>query len=216
MKPAAELVDLDWNPSNLIGLQRALRLAYNETDAACDSHRHPFFATRNRAYGLGYNRWLAVDYYLKQACELGWIKGITSTWVPLGGIGGLCVMEMRGAYTSVLAVHLQEASETPRDSDYRYDKRLMNEKNPMLQGFEDPEDASQLLNLLLVHGDKTPDFAELRAYDDPKKKGSFTPFTANIMAGAAIVSPADSEAVPEPNVALIPGTHDQRKPSTGA
>lgn len=216
MKPAAELVASDWTPANLIGIQRALRLAYNETELACDPNRHPFFATRNRAYGLGYNRWLAVDYHLKQACESGWIKGISASWVALGGKGSLCVMELRGAYTSVLAVHLQDASEPPRDSDYRYDKRVMNEKNPMLQGFEDPEDSSHLLNLLLVHGDKTPDFAELRAYDNPEKRSSYTAFTANIMAGAPIISPADSEAVPEPSVALIQGNQIQRKPSTGA
>lgn len=216
MKTAASLVQLDWTPQNIIGIQRALRVAYNSVADACDPKRHSFYDTTNRAYGVGYARWLAVDFHLKQACDAGSIKGITAHWIQLGGKGGLCALELRGTYTSVLAIHLQEADETPRDSDYRYDKRVSNEKYPWFAGFEDPVAPEQLLNLLLVHGDKNAEFAELRAYDNPDKRASYTSFTSNIMAGAALPAHDDSEKVPEPSVALIQGVAEQKKPTTGA
>lgn len=216
MTTASSLVQLDWTPQNILGVQRALRVAYNSAADACDSKRHTFYDTRNRAYGIGYARWLAVDFYLKQACDVGWIKGVTGSWVELGGIGGLCVLELRGQYTSVLAIHLKDSDETPRDSDYRYDKRVSNEKNPLLAGFEELESASQLLNLLLVHGDKNAEFAELRAYDDPNNRASYTSFTGNIMAGAALPTRDDNETVPEPSVELLKPTADQIRPTAQA
>lgn len=216
MQTASSLVQLDWTPQNLIGIQRAIRIAYNSVADACDPKRHAFYDTINRAYGLGYARWLAVDFHLKQACDAGSIKGITAHWIQLGGKGGLCALELRGAYTSVLAIHLQESDETPRDSDYRYDKRVSNEKYPLLAGFEEPEAPDQLLNLLLVHGDKNAEFAELRAYDNPDKRASYTAFSGNIMAGAALPTHGDSETVPEPSVALIQGVAEQKKTSTQA
>lgn len=216
MSNAATLVQQDWTPSNLMGLQRALRMAYNSVTDACDSRRHAFYDTQNRAYGVGYARWLAVDFYLKQACDAGWLTGIAAEWIPLGGKGGLCVLELRGRYTSVLAIHLQKPDETPRDSDYRYDKRVSNEKYPLLEGFEQLEAPSQLLNLLLVHGDKNAEFAELRAYDDPDNRASCTSFTGNIMDGAPLPVVDDIEVVAEPNVALIKSAAEQAKPSSGA
>lgn len=216
MQKAAALVQQDWTPSNLMGLQRALRMAYGSVADACDPRRHAFYDTQNRAYGVGYARWLAVDFYLKQACDASWLSGITAEWVPLGGKGSLCAMELRGLYTSVLAIHLQEPDETPRESDYRYDKRVSNERYPLLAGFEQLEAPSQLLNLLLVHGDKSAEFAELRAYDDPDNRASFTSFTGNIMAGALLPVADDSEAVAEPSVALIKPAAEQAKPSSGA
>lgn len=222
MQTANSLVQLDWTPQNLIGIQRALRLAYNAVADACDPKRHAFYDTPNRPYGVGYNRWLAVDYHLLQACNAGWISGISAHWVSLGGKTGtpLSTLELRGAHTSVLALHLREPDELPRDSGYRYDQRVSNEKYPLLTGFVDPHEAAdapkQLLSLLLVHGDKNAEFAELRAYDDPDNRASYTSFTNNIMAGAALPASNDSEAVSEPSVALIQGVADQKKPSTGA
>lgn len=216
MQKAAVLVQQDWTPSNLMGLQRALRMAYGSVADACDPRRHAFYETRNRTYGVGYARWLAVDFYLKQACEAGWLTGIAAEWVPLGGKGSICALELRGLYTSVLAIHLQEPDETPRDSDYRYDKRVSNEKYPLLAGFEEFEAPSQLLNLLLVHGDKDAEFAALRAYDDPNNRSSFTSFSANIMVGAPLPVADDSEAVAEPSVALIAPAAEQKKLSSGA
>lgn len=216
MKSAASLVQLDWTPRNIIGIQRALRAAYNETASVCDPNRHAFFNTPNRPYGLGYNRWLAVDYHIKQACEIGWINGIAAKWVPLGGKGGLCALELRGSYTSAVAVHLQQPEETPRDSDYRYDKRLSNERYPLLAGFEQFGEPDQLLNLILVHGDKDAEFAELRAYDNPDNRASYTSFTGNIMAGMPLTNYDDSEIVPEPNVALLKQVTEQKNPSIRA
>ncbi len=131
----------------------------------------------------------------------------------------LSTLELRGAHTSVLALHLREQDELPRDSGYRYDQRVRNEKYPLLTGFVDPHQAQdapkQLLSLLLVHGDKNAEFAELRAYDDPDIRSSYTSFTNNIMAGVALPAANDSEAVSDPSVALIQGIANQ-KPSTGA
>jgi hypothetical protein len=134
----------------------------------------------------------------------------------LGGKGGLCTLELRGTFTSLLVVHIQEPDETPRDSDYRYDKRVSNERYPLLAGFEQIEPSDQLLNLTLVHGDKNAEFAELRAYDDPNNRASFTSFTSNIMAGAPLPVVDDSETVPEPSIALIQPAAEQRKPLSGA
>jgi len=222
METAKSLVQLDWTPQNLIGIQRALRLAYNAVADACDPKRHAFYDTPNRPYGIGYNRWLAVEYHLHQACNAGWIQGIAAHWVSLGGKAGtpISTLELRGLHTSVLALHLREQDELPRDSGYRYDQRVNNEKYPLLTGFVDPHESpqasTQLLNLLLIHGDKNAEFAELRAYDDPENRASFTTFTENIMAGAALPASGDNEPISEPNVALIQGVADQKKPSTGA
>lgn len=215
MQKASTLVRQDWTPTNLMGLQRALRKAYASVADACDPRRHAFYGTRNRAYGVGYARWLAIDFYLKEACDAGWLPGITAEWISLGGKGGLFAMELRGLYTSVLAIHLQDLDETPRESDYRYDKRVSNERYPLLAGFEEMEAPSQLLSLLLVHGDKNAEFAELRAYDDPRNRASYTPFTGNLMEGAPLPVGDDSEAVAEPNVALIKPAEQQTKPSDG-
>lgn len=217
MEAVSSLVRLDWTPKNLIGIQRTLRIAYNAVDDVCDVRRHPFFATPNRAYGVGYNRWLAIDYHLKQACDSGVLSGITASWIPLGGKGGLQALELRGAFTSVLAIHLQDPDETPRDSDYRYDKRVSNERYPLLAGFEQTEETpGQLLNLLLVHGDKNAEFAFLRAYDDPDNRASCTPLTENLMAGAALPADTGTESVPEPSIALIEVAAAMKTPSTGS
>lgn len=222
MEPvAATLVRHDWTPQNLIGIQRALRVAYNAVEDACDPRRHPFYASRNRPFGVGYNRWLAVDHYLEHACAANWIQGITAHWISLGGSTGtpLSTLELRGTYTSVLALHLREPDELPRDSGYRYDKRVSNERYPLLTGFVDPYESpapDQLLSLLLVHGDKNAEFAELRAYDDPESRASYTSFFGNIMAGASLPVANDSEPVSEPSVALIRGAAEEKKPSTGA
>jgi hypothetical protein len=221
MQTTNDLVQQDWTPQNLIGIQRALRLAYNSVADVCDPKRHPFFDTPNRIYAVGYNRWLVVDYYLLQACQAGWFQGISAHWVSLGGKAGtpLSVLELRGMHTSVLALHLRQPDELPRDSGYRYDQCVRNEKHPLLTGFIDPyetEQSKQLLNLLLVHGDKDAEFAELRVYDDPDNRASYTSFTQNIMAGTALPASNDSEIVPEPSIVLVQGVADQKKPSTGA
>ncbi len=218
MQTANDLVQLDWTPQNLLGLQHALRLAYNAVADACDPKRHAFYNTPNRPYGVGYARWQATDYYLYQACEEGRIKGITAKWKSTGGKVGTPVsnLELVGQHTSVLIHHLREEDALPRDSGFRYDQRVSNEKYPLLAGFEEIPAENQLIKLLLVHGDKNAEFAALRAYDDPENRASYTAFTGNIMLGAALPADNDSEVVADPNVALIKGVADQIKTSTQA
>jgi len=218
LHPLQALVDSDWTPRNLLALRHAIWRAYVAVARLCDPALNPFFGTPNRPFGLGYNRWLAVDHYLYEAAASGSFEGITARWIALGGntTTPLSALELRGAVTSVVAVHLRDPNETPRDSGYRFDLRASNQRFPRLAGFEDSE-SDEPLNLLLVHGDKDAEFAELRAYDDESNRGSYTPFSLNIMAGPAVAPfPVDAETVAEPNVSLLRRPKEDRKPSPGA
>jgi hypothetical protein len=214
------LVAKDWSPENLMGVQRALRMAYENSLSICDAEKQPIFGTPNRPLVAGSVRWLAVDYYLNEACRLGWLKGITAKWVVLGGKKNEfpCHLVLTGANTSVIAIHLQQEEDIPRDSKYRRNTRVANEACPLLAGFEhmDENVEDALINMLLVHGDKNAEFAELRAYYSVENRSQYELIIGNIMGGAVAAPPSDAETVSEPSVALILNLSEQNQPSAGA
>lgn len=226
LSPASRaLIAQDWPVANQFALRRALQMAYDAADRICDPDEHLIFDSPNRPLVAGSVRWLAVDRHLRQACELGWLKGITAEWIVLGGkkTDFPCHLVLNGANTSVIAVHLQQENDVPRDSKYRRNARVANEACPLLAGLDNPyeqdvDDAR--INLLLVHGDKKAEFAELRAYYSVENQSHFDLVIPDIM-GSLVGSTAapvlvDAEAVPEPAVALLRNLNGEEQSSTGA
>lgn len=200
----------DWDEINLAALREAVAQAYSATSDLTDPTRNPLFATPNQPMLAGINRWGFVDKFLEIACMSGKLRGIEAVWVPLmkKGAGGAHALELRGKNTCVVPFHLSDPEETPRDSNLREEKRLFNHLNPTLLGFEEASevDTSSLINLTLVHGDKSPDFAFLRAYHNPEEKGAYVPVSENLMASApaVLVPKVDAEEVSEPEIQLQP------------
>lgn len=207
MQNTISLVREDWTPRNLLGLKKALSLGYDWAREFCDGKKHEVFTTPNKPLALGFLRWIAVDHYLKVACDAGWIEGISAVWKPLGGRKSSfpCNLELVGAHTNVIAVHAQDEEETPRHSKNRYNKRALNEQCPLLTGFVDPyDDDGHAINLLLVHGGQNAEFAQLRAYTSVDTPSTFAPFSGNLMEALPIVSPIDVEEIPEPTILVQP------------
>src|SRR5204863_444291 len=137
------------------------------------------------------------------------LKGITPIWLDLtGGEGGVAALELRGKYTSLIAHHLQLPDDCPRGSTLRNDKRLWNQQNPILVGFPGAEEAEQpessLINLLLVHGGRSAEFAFLRVYHSFDNARDFIPFSGNIMLlePETAASPGEAEQIAEAEIQL--------------
>jgi hypothetical protein len=200
-------IQQDWTAENLIGLQSILNAAYAKAGEVASLSREPAFGTPNWAFLAGAIRWSFVDYYLERGCAIGTLTGINATWVPMAvNGGGLQGLELRGMRTSVLAHRLQQPGDPPRESDLRFERRLLNYRNPMLPGLGDEEEASvALINLTLVHGDRGAEFAYLRVYDNPENLRSYLRVSDNLMLMPALVEPVEVEEVPAPALGLKPG-----------
>jgi len=166
----------------------------------------------------GQIRWTFVDYFLERGCAVGTLSGITATWVPLSlNGGGIQALELRGSETSIVAHHLQQPENPPRESGLRFERRLLNYRNPMLPGFGDGEEVNTaLINLTLVHGDKSAEFAFLRVYDDPGNLQSFLRVSDNLMVLPTLVAPLEAEEVPLPTVGLKNGPVNEKQEASGA
>lgn len=211
----------DWDEVNLSALKRVIVQAYAATADLTDPAKNPLFDTPNQPMLAGTNRWGLMDRFLEGACKDGTFHGIEAVWLPLSkkGTGGIHALELRGKHTCVIPFHLSDPEDVPRDSNLREEKRLFNHHNPMLQGFEEAPDAdtSGLINLILVHGDKTAEFAFLRAYHDPEQKGAYISVTDNLMVStpAVLVPKVDAEEVAEPEIQLQPALRPARQGTAG-
>jgi hypothetical protein len=210
-------IQQDWTVQNLVGLRSILNAAYAKAGEVASLSRVPAFGTPNWAFLAGAIRWSFVDYYLERGCVIGTLTGISATWVPLSvNGGGLQGLELRGERTSVLAHHLQQPEDPPRESDLRFERRLLNYRNPMLPGFGDEEEASgALINLTLVHGDRGAEFAYLRVYDNPENLRSYLRVSDNLMVMPALVEPVEVEEVPAPALGLKPGVAKGQQEASG-
>lgn len=197
----------EWHLSNRAGICRALVNAYRDVNTLCDVDRHAFFGTPNRVFALGYNRWVIVDHWVAKACELGWITGVTPVWINHPkSTGPIHTLELRTEHTCVSISHLSSPNAAPRDSRLRYDRRVNNEYCPYLTGWEEPgaTDAGPL-GIVLVHGDKDPEFAFLRVYNDPDNMGSYRDLTGNIFERArGSITRIDDEKIPDVRIDILP------------
>lgn len=210
-------IQQDWTVQNLIGLQSILNAAYAKAGEVASSSREPAFGTPNRAFVTGQIRWSFVDYYLERGCAIGTLTGITASWVPLSlNGGGIQALELRGKQTSVVAHHLQQPNSPPRESGLRFERRLLNYRNPMLPGFsDDGESSAALINLTLTHGDKDAEFAFLRVYDNPENLQSYLRVSDNLMIMPVLVEPVEVEDVAPPAVGLKPGVAKGQEEASG-
>jgi hypothetical protein len=200
------LIAEDWNYSNLQGICRALNHTFSDVDALCDVDRNPCFSTPNRVFALGYNRWIIADYWMDQACKLEWIKGIKPEWEKnTKSAGPIRTLVLHGTHTKLSVVHLAHPEETPRDSRMRYEGRLNNQNCPYLLGWDESaiKSPSAPIELVLVYGDKSAEFAFLRAYNNSEDLTSYRDVTSNLFT----LSPSiriDGEIVPDIKIDLLP------------
>ncbi|MBC7366218.1 MAG: hypothetical protein H7343_05290 [Undibacterium sp.] len=199
-------ISADWNEKNQLGVRRALERMFQSVDALCDPDRHPFFDTPNRVFALGYNRWIIADYWMEQACKLGWIEGIKPVWEKnMRSTGPIRTLVLHGAHTKVSVVHLSAPDESPRESRMRYEGRVDNESCPYLIGWDEAA-VTRLagpINLVLVYGDKAAEFAFLRAFNNSEDLSSYRDVTNNLFALTRSIQ-IDGESVSEIKIDLMP------------
>jgi hypothetical protein len=203
----------DWPQQNQRVLRQCLERAYAIVESLSDPEAVEMFRTPHRSFLAGMLRFGAVDYCLQQACELNLFIGISAEWVSLSG-SGVMALELRGRRTSLVAHHLQNPQDPVRESNLRFEKRLANYMNPVLPGLGEnssKEDLS-LINLTLAHGDKSPAFAFLRAYDDPDNRGQYIELSGNLMNDDRLITDvAESEQIQEFELRLKEGLDESTK-----
>lgn len=194
-------VEEDWDLLAFAGLRASLQAAYQALREKSDPLHDLPFGTPNAPMVTGVMRWMYVDYYLTRGCQLGWMPGITAHWLNLGD-GGVSALELRGKRTSLMAFHLKFPDSPIRDSRLRFEKRIVNQMNPIFPQWEnqiieaDTVEAVPI-NLVLVHGGKNAEFAYLRAYHDPEDLQRFMTLSGNIIEQANIAPITDAEAIEE-------------------
>ena len=194
-------VEEDWDLLAFAGLRASLQAAYQALREKSDPLQDLPFGTPNAPMVTGVMRWMYVDYYLTRGCQLGWMPGITAHWLNLGD-GGVSALELRGKRTSLMAFHLQSPDSLIRDSRLRFEKRIINQMNPIFPQWENQAVAADTveavpINLVLVHGGKKAEFAYLRAYHDPEDLRQFLTMSGNIIEQANIAPITDAEAIEE-------------------
>lgn len=212
-KPTFFLTEVaqDWSERNLTVVQQAVLEAERATLARSDVRADPLLDTPNLPNLRGVIRWHMVQKQLAMAAERGSFDGITAEWVELGGVS---VLELRGRYTSVTTHHLMEENDAPRESMFRRRGREVNEVSPVLRGLEGwAEEASRLIQLVLVHGGKSSEFAYLRAYTDPDNRAVYRQLSRNIKLMPMLVPSIEFEPVSEPVVELSPAAEQKKRAS---
>lgn len=189
----------DWGTHNLAVLQDVLYAASAATLDRSNKIEDPILDTPNLPNLRGVLRWVIVQKMLANAAADGRFEGIGAEWVNLGGVH---VLELRGAKTIVTPCHLLETDDVPRESTYRKYTRIGNQVNPMLAGFEEPTQENDPLHLLLVHGGRSSTFAYLRAYIDRQNRSVYRQLSNNIMAIPTLLESIDYEPIDEPQIGL--------------
>ncbi|MFZ2643184.1 MAG: hypothetical protein WA117_19485 [Verrucomicrobiia bacterium] len=190
----------DWNDSNLSRIQSVLSEAKNAVLQRSDITQDPLLDTPNLRNIRGYLRWTIVQKLLADAASNNQFDGITSEWVDLGSV---YTLRLRGQYTTLTPCYLSDRNRSPQDTEYRKNLRIQNQVSPLLLGWTETEStgpANDLLHLLLVHGGKYEDFAELRAYTSDKE---YTRLSRNIMINPMLLPSLDAEVIAEPEPTLI-------------
>lgn len=172
-------VENDWTEGNLLVVRDCVQRAVESVRRITEAN--PEFISPNRPNLEGVMRWVIVETELERAYMAGCFNGLKGGWIHLGGTS---VFELRGIYSAMLPHHLSSASEAPRESTLRSNKRQQNQNAPYLPAFDKQEvalDAFMRINTTLVHGDKKAEFAYLRIYDDIEDRSVYTRVGGNIM-----------------------------------
>jgi hypothetical protein len=208
MKTPFFLTDVaaDWNQNNLAVIREVLSAADLATFSRSDSISDPLLDTPNLPNLRGVMRWVIVQKLLANAAEEGRFEGISAEWVYLGGVS---ILELRGANTVVTPYHLLTKEDAPRESTYRRSTRIENQINPSLWDSVEPEE-KELLHLLLVHGGRDESFAFLRVYIDSSNRSVFRELSNNIMSMPTLLDSIDFEEIDEPQIGLNDADEDQQ------
>src|ERR1043166_506083 len=120
----------DWPIHNQIALKSLLHSAYADTISNCDPKRSPIYSTPNQHFHSGHTRWISVNYWLKRGCDSGLLQGITPVWRPAveKQEKGCWILELQGRFTSLVACHVSDVEESPRESRTRRDYRAGNQQ----------------------------------------------------------------------------------------
>lgn len=187
----------DWTENNLAVLRELVREAYLVSAEGIRGY-HPSLASNpNRPYAQGYMRWVTLDGLLFKACEDGRLPGITANFKP--NKSGPQSLELVGAETRTLVVHLTEPDDCPPRSDLREQARECNQA--LFSFMRDSESAAKApIQLLFVHSGEG--YAGLRAYYDSENPSLYHPITGNIMDAKLPVPVFETEMVTESNPEL--------------
>lgn len=192
----------DWTENNLVVLREVIREAYQISAEGIKGYHPSLQSNPNRPYAQGYMRWVTLDGMLFEACADGRFKGITANFKP--NKSGPHSLELVGAQTRTLVVHLAEPDDCPPRSDLREQARECNQT--LFSFMRDPESATKApIQLLFVHSGEG--YAGLRAYYDSENPSLYHPITGNIMDGMSAVPAFETEMIREANpelTALLP------------
>jgi hypothetical protein len=205
-------VGQDWPSQNLIVLQDVIFEANQAVLDRTNPVEDPLLDNPLLPHLKGYLRWILLQKLLEQAVANGRFTGITAQWSDLGGVS---VLELKGAFTRVTPYYLIAPDEVPRESTYRRSTRVENQVYQSLPGFEQADADERLVNLLLVHGGRYETFAYLRAYCDRLNRANHIQLSNNIMLMPALLESLGFEQIEDPEIELNNEAQDDEDASEG-
>lgn len=201
-----ETVRQDWHIRNLNALQSALQEVELAVNERVNPRTDPLMDTPNRAMYRGQTRWILLPPILERYLSVNRITGLTSRWTPLGS-NGVHQYELIGDRTSLVACHVTQSSDSPRECEYRKNRRELNTSAQTLMAFEQEiqAEAQRMHYVTLVFGTepKTNEpFAYLRMYYDEAGKTCYFKLSSNIMRMPRLLDHLEEEVIEAPQVDL--------------
>lgn len=172
---------IDGIPSHIRdGIVNTLRTAYNHVDLTLANNLR-LSAGPLADQAEGFMRYVMVAHEVAAAVREGRLHGSVS-WIdfPKSASGQYLELSFEG-YTVTFS-HVKQLHQLPRQATYRQDRA---HDNQLMLIPEETSEASQVANVVLLHGDKKLDFAQFVMLGlDEKDKQCALAYSTNLIDGA--------------------------------